>query len=361
MTSSHAEPRLRAPSGAAPPRATRVEGVDIDIEPLAREACRRYRSEHPDEAARFGGASEAWCVHDMLYLIAWAADDVRLGGGQLAGNVTWLARVLQARRFPLDRLVRGLELAGDVVADAGLPRAGALAQRLRGAASAVVVGVAPERPPAGSPVRDAYLAALLRADPRGARIVVDAALDSGVSVPDLYLTVFQEALYEVGRLWQNGQATVAQEHLATATTQTLVARLSERLSTPPRPELTAVLSATQDDLHALGTRFVGDFLESDGWTAIDLGAATPTQDLLRTVAAQRPKLVCLSTALTTHLLDAERAIADLRALDAPPLIAVGGHAYADDPGLAERVGADIHAPDAATFLQLLRERCGEAR
>ena len=103
-------------------------------------------------------------------------------------------------------------------------------------------------------------------------------------------------------------------------------------------------------------RFVGDFLEAEGWTVIDLGAGTPTDALVRTVAERRPKLVCLSTALTTNLIHAEDAIGALRRLDEPPLIAVGGYAYHGNPTLAHRLGADVHAADAATFLELLRDR-----
>lgn len=204
-------------------------------------------------------------------------------------------------------------------------------------------------------MRNAYLAALLRTDPSGARLIVEAALDAGMPLRTLYLEVFQAALYEVGRLWENGEATVAQEHLATATTQTLAARLSAQLASAPQPQLTAVVSGTQDELHALGARFVGDFLEAEGWTVIDLGAGTPTHDLVRTVAERRPKLVCLSTALTTNLVHAEDAIGALRRLDEPPLIAVGGHAYHGNPTLAGRLGADVYAADAAAFLEQLRE------
>jgi methanogenic corrinoid protein MtbC1 len=351
----NAERRLRPPSGAPPPTSARVSDGEIQLEPLAREVCRRYRAEHPDERERYGTAGEAWCVHDTLYLLAWAADDLRPAGARLIGNVTWLARVLEARRFPVERLARNLQIAADVVAGAGFADAGPIADRLRGASVSVVSGGPPEHPPAGSPVRTAYLAALLRMDPPGARLVVDAALAAGMPVRELYLSVFQEALYEVGRLWENGEATVAQEHLATATTQTLVARLSAQLASAPRPQLTAVISGTQDELHALGPRFVADFLEAEGWTVIDLGPSTPTEDLVRTVSERRPKLVCLSTSLTTNLVHAQDAIDALRELDDPPLIAVGGHAYHGDPTLAGRLGADVHAADAATFLELLRD------
>jgi MerR family transcriptional regulator, light-induced transcriptional regulator len=353
---SRTDGSLRPPGGTAPPVTTRLDGTELTLEPLAHEICRRYREEHPDEATRYGDAGQAWCVHDTLYLLAWAADDLRLGGGQLEGNVGWLAQVLEARAFPVDRLARGLQIAADVLVDNEVPRAAALARLLRRAAATARADSSPQTPPQASPVRKAYLAALLRADPGGAQLVIESALRSRMPLGRLYLDVFQEALYEVGRLWQVGEATVAQEHLATATTRTLAARLSTELASSASNGLVAVLAGTDGELHALGLRFLADFMEAEGWTVIELGASTPSRELVQLVADHRPNLVCLSTALTTNLVRAEQAIRELRRLNEPPVIAVGGHAYRADGSLARRVGADLHASDAQEFLQLLRER-----
>jgi len=84
------------------------------LAPLAYEICRRYRAEFPDEQERYGDAGIAWCVHDTQYLLAWAVLDLDLKG-HFAESVTWLARLLAARDFPLDRLARDLELAAEAV------------------------------------------------------------------------------------------------------------------------------------------------------------------------------------------------------------------------------------------------------
>ena len=207
-----------------------------------------------------------------------------------------------------------------------------------------------------SPVAEAYLSALLRGDPRAARVIVDTALADGMRLQELYLDVFQQALYEVGRRWQDGEATVAQEHLATATTQTLAARLSSWLTAVPESGRTAVVTGTEGELHALGPRFVGDFLEGEGWTVLDLGASTPSADLVRAVVEHRPELVCLSTTLPTNLTQAQAAVAGLRRLPDRPLIAVGGGAYRRDPAIARDIGADVHAADAAEFLEVIGGR-----
>jgi hypothetical protein len=131
-------PRLGPPSGSAAPVDVRApDGAVVDVRELAREVCRRYRDEFPDEEERYGDAGQAWCAHDNQYLLHWALQDVQ-GTTSLDEQVAWLARVLAARDFPLERLARDLELCADVVGETGRPWAPDVAGRLRRATGAAV-------------------------------------------------------------------------------------------------------------------------------------------------------------------------------------------------------------------------------
>lgn len=123
------------PSGTPAPRvATRPDGAEIDLVALAREICRRYDAEFPDERERYGPAGMAWCEHDNQHILFWVVNDVD-GPVDLLDQVGWLARVLAARDFPLERLARNLEIgAGVVAAQLGDEP---LAARLREAAGSV--------------------------------------------------------------------------------------------------------------------------------------------------------------------------------------------------------------------------------
>ena len=132
-------PRLAPPSGsAAPVDVTAPDGTFVDVRELAKEVCRRYRSEFPDEEQRYGDAGQAWCVHDNQYVLHWALLDAQ-GTTSLPEQVAWLARVLHARDFPLDRLARDLELCADVVAETARPWARDVARRLRAATAAATL------------------------------------------------------------------------------------------------------------------------------------------------------------------------------------------------------------------------------
>lgn len=108
--------RPAPPGGASPPtQVSTSEGTPVDLRPFAQETCRRYQSEFPDEAERYGAAGGDWCLHDNLYLLAWAIQDARDSTVVLSDQVLWLGRILAARDFPMPRLIRDLEIAGDVI------------------------------------------------------------------------------------------------------------------------------------------------------------------------------------------------------------------------------------------------------
>jgi hypothetical protein len=104
------------PTGVSPPLTIRdAAGHVIDLVPLALHVCRQYQLEFPAERERYGPAGHAWCVHDNHYILAWAIQDARDGTISLDQQVAWLADVLEARGFPLERLARDLEIAATVL------------------------------------------------------------------------------------------------------------------------------------------------------------------------------------------------------------------------------------------------------
>lgn len=199
---------------------------------------------------------------------------------------------------------------------------------------------------------------LLERPPREARAAVLALIDRGAAPRDVYLDVLGPALEEVGVRWQQGLATVAQEHLATAIVSSIMATVAPRLEEPPPMGRRIVLASTDGEMHVVGLRMVGDFLEADGWEVYYLGAATPGAELAAMVDELRPDVVGLSTTLTTHLGAARDAMLLLKARPDPPFVFVGGHAYGGDVEVAIRAGADALAADAGAASALLRARFG---
>ncbi len=210
-------------------------------------------------------------------------------------------------------------------------------------------------------VQAEYLAALRSGDRRRAFAVVDDAHANGLDMGALYIQVLQPSLREVGRLWQENEMTVAEEHLATAITQMVMARVADETSARTLPGARTLIAACAEmERHDVGLRMVCDLLEQEGWTAAYLGATVPRESLARLVHEQRPDAVILSASITRHLPQLQGMIASVRAAMGPvvPFIMVGGRPFLDDPALAQRLGADATAHDALLAVACFRERFG---
>jgi hypothetical protein len=110
--------------------------VTLDLALLAEAIADRYFAVHPEDLERYGAdVARAWELHDTRYLLSWAIGDVE-GRVDLDRQVAWLARILEAREFPLEHLAGNLEHAGEVVA-ARVDGGDAVAARLREAATLV--------------------------------------------------------------------------------------------------------------------------------------------------------------------------------------------------------------------------------
>ena len=106
----------RAPSGGAPPDVAELPGGGLlELAAPAREIARRHRAEFLDEEELYGDRGLEWCAYDNQWILAWAAADAA-GFEDLGKQIEWLARILDARGYPVERLARDLEIAADVVA-----------------------------------------------------------------------------------------------------------------------------------------------------------------------------------------------------------------------------------------------------
>ena len=96
---------------------------------IARRTCVAYDNEFPDERERYGPAGVEWCRHDTQHLLNWAVlsltHDV-----DFERELAWLARILEARDFPLPRLSRCLELLAQTTRES-VPDVLQLAERVQ--------------------------------------------------------------------------------------------------------------------------------------------------------------------------------------------------------------------------------------
>jgi methanogenic corrinoid protein MtbC1 len=200
----------------------------------------------------------------------------------------------------------------------------------------------------------AYLYALLAADRSGAHRIVTEALKNGLSIRDLYTSVFQPAQYEVGRLWLLNKVSVAEEHFCTAATQAIMAELYPQIISSRRIGKTMVAACIGSELHEIGVRMVADFFEMEGWDTYYLGAGVGYSQVVSAIQTHAPQLVALSATMTYHVPAVREIITAIRInlSNRVPPIMVGGLPFNNNTDLWSDVGADLWARNATDAVQM---------
>ena len=269
-------------------------------------------------------------------------------------------RYVRTGRLPAERI--GSEWRIDAADVADIARARSSGARPVGGAKArgVSAGIgAASVGPRGADHVGRLVARLLVGDEPGAWAVVQAALANGIEPDDLYLHVMGPAMREIGDRWSDGRASVAQEHLASAVMQRICGRLGPLFSRPGRTRGTVVLGGPAGEHHALPSVMFGDLLRGCRLSVSQLGADTPVSSFVE-AARRADRLVGVAIGCTTS--GNEAAVAEtVQALHEAGIspVVVGGRAV-ESAAAAERLGADVWAPDGEAGLRLFGDLAVES-
>ena len=207
-----------------------------------------------------------------------------------------------------------------------------------------------------------YLAAQLAGNPREAlRLVLEDGLGAGLSARDVDLRVVAEAQRELGRLWENNEISVADEHQATAISQLVLSHLYTSLQRDSRVGKIIVVACVEGEQHDMAARIASDVLESAGFDVVFLGANVPTASLVDKLRAVKADALALAVTMSFHLDAVRTTITRVRdALGAELPVLVGGDAVVDAPELAASPGVHVSQGSALELVAIARRVLGVA-
>lgn len=194
---------------------------------------------------------------------------------------------------------------------------------------------------------ETYFRTLAVADPAEASDVVLDMLDEGTSVTRILSEILGPAQVRVGQLWAQGRWSVADEHAATAVTETALSALAAAVNAAPRRARHArhvVVACAEGEWHTLPARMAATAGVSDGQRITFLGPSIPADHLGRRLAAGDVDVLALSCTLAPNLLGAANCIQ--AAHDAGVPVLAGGRAFGTTSRRAHALGADRWASHA---------------
>lgn len=187
-----------------------------------------------------------------------------------------------------------------------------------------------------------YLKHLLDGDKQLAIDLIINSAKRDIKIPDVYLSILEPALKEVGRLWEIGAINVADEHYCSIVTQHIMSLLNDYFRISKKSNLSMLSFSAGGEQHTIGIRMVTDFFEIEGWDTYLLGSNTPTESILDFIKKHNIDLVAISCTMDYHINAVENIIKTIRLCDyiKPIIIIVGGQGFHHDPLLWRKIGAD---------------------
>jgi len=144
----------------------------------------------------------------------------------------------------------------------------------------------------------AYAEAVLAGDEVAAELVIRRAMTARLTTPEIDDEIIAPALWLVGELWERGEITVADEHLATEISIRVLALQREaRRVVESRGERRVMLAAPSGELHVIALRMVATVLREVGYRVLMLGPDVPPDALAACAQRRRPEVVCLTSTM----------------------------------------------------------------
>jgi methanogenic corrinoid protein MtbC1 len=201
--------------------------------------------------------------------------------------------------------------------------------------------------------RDVFMAHLRERNRSAAIAHVMGLIDAGLSTEAVVSGILGPAQREVGRLWEIGDWSVAQEHVATGITDDVLHAVSLRQPDPAAPRGHVVVACMEGEYHAMPARMLTEVLRGASFAVTFLGASLPA-DSLPSILRETPTIaLALSCSLSSHLLQVAIGIDIAHAQGVP--VMCGGAAFGSDATRARALGADAWAADASGAIMTMED------
>jgi len=205
-----------------------------------------------------------------------------------------------------------------------------------------------------------YVEPLLAGDRQGCRRFIEETLGAGVSATDLLNHLIWPTMELLQSLYREDRVTIGSLNLATRLNRSITDQLCAKLPTSAAKDRKILIFCGDDEPEELGGQICADLFESDGYTVKFAGGGVPEDEVLQLIGDERPDLLMLFGTLPSGVPAVRRLIDYLREVNSCPemqIMCCGG-IYRRAEGLAEEIGADLYAPDAATAVTIANQHPG---
>ena len=212
-------------------------------------------------------------------------------------------------------------------------------------------------PHGSSALSQSYVESLLTGDRIVCRRLIDTCLTDGRTAYELLTELIWPTMEMLQELYRDDRINVSMLNLATRLNRSLTDQLTAQL---PRNEANGkkvLIFCGNAEPEELGGQICADLFEADGYSVRFAGGGVPDDEVLKLIGDLRPDLLLLFGTLPSGVPAVRRLIDYLREVNSCPemqIMCCGG-IYKRAEGLAEEIGADLYAPDAAAAVEVAHQ------
>ncbi|MGC4030594.1 MAG: hypothetical protein QM754_02435 [Tepidisphaeraceae bacterium] len=199
-----------------------------------------------------------------------------------------------------------------------------------------------------------YADILIAGDRIAAKNMVDTLMNDGFTAAGLLSDLVWPTMENLRAPFKEDEISQMQINLATRLNRQITDQLAAKLPMSEPNGRQVLIFCGNDEPEELGGQIAADLFESAGWQVKFGGGGVANDEILKMVGESRPDLLVMFATLASGVPHVRKLIDYLREVNCAPGMQVMccGGIYKRAEGLAEEIGADLYAPDAAEAVKV---------
>ena len=146
------------------------------------------------------------------------------------------------------------------------------------------------------------------------------------NIEQFYEKILNPIMEKVGNMWADGRLSIATEHIASNTTQSLIKIISENHKRNTLDKGKIIITTPVGEEHCLSCNMIESFLLSKGFTTFNLSPSTPANSLVEFVKSIHPTAILISITLDDNIKAGQRLATKIHEQYKKLPVYVGGQA-----------------------------------
>ncbi len=147
------------------------------------------------------------------------------------------------------------------------------------------------------------------------------------NIEQFYEKILNPMMSKVGSMWADGRLSIATEHVASNTAQSLIKIISEKHKKNNLDKGKVILTTPVGEEHCLSCNMLESFLLSKGFTTFNLSPSTPANSLVEFIKTIHPTAILVSVTLQDNIKPAQRLVKKITDSTKKLDVFVGGQAF----------------------------------